>query len=192
MSIRVTVFTSIIGLATFVLSPAQAEQSEFLIPGSVLCNNYDPVDETCRTITEVTRVEGNLRYSRSRRKVALPDESLLLETEGISQVDGLRVCGVRPTAEPRITPADSKFAEAVMTVHTSKRDFRIARGDCVVYKPCGSDYHLFLIQDGKLDDRQRSLTTIFYPGDPRIDRVTLRGRIFGIPEAAPSDCEPIS
>jgi len=192
MSIRVPVFASIIGAVLLSVGPAHAQQSEFLTPGSVLCSNYDPLTDTCRTITNITRVEGDLRYSRSRRKVALPDESLLLETEGVSRVDGLRVCGVAPTAEPRITPADSKYAEALLLVHTRKRDYRIERGDCIVYKPCGTGYHLFRFLDGKLDDKQRSLTTIFYPGDPRIDRVTLRDRVFAVPETPPSECEPTS
>ncbi len=192
MSTRTMIFTLALGMSVATANLAADEQSEFLTLGSVLCSNFEPLTQTCRTITEITKIDGNLRYSRSRRKVALPDESLLLETEGIARVEGLRICGVRPTAEPRVTPADSQYAEAILTVHTRKRDFRIARGDCIVYKPCGSGYHLFLFQDGKLDDRQRSLTTIFYPGDPRIDRVTLRDRVFGVPETPPSECEPLS
>ncbi len=182
----------ILAAAALLTGTVQAAENDLLIEGSVLCSNFDPLTDTCRTITAVTKIDGNLRYSRSRRKVALPDESLLLETEGIARVEGLRVCGVRPTAKPRVTPADSKYAAAVLMVHIRKRDFRIKRGDCIIYKPCGSGYHLFRFQNGRLDDKQRSFTTVFRPGDPRIGRITLRDRVFGVPETPPSECEPVS
>lgn len=189
---RMQVF-GLTGSLMALLVPAQvsAEPTPLFPAGSVLCSNFDPLTQTCRTITEVTRLEGDLRYSKSRRHVAVPDEMLLLETEGTARVDGLQVCGVEPTAPPRLSPMSNRYAEAVLHVHIEKRDYRLARGDCLIYKPCGSGYHLLRMQDGVVDDRPRSLTKIFLPGDPRIERVTLRERIFGVPEPVPSECEPI-
>ena len=171
---------------------AMAQTEPRFAEGSVLCSNFDPLTETCRTITDVTRVDGNLRYAKSRRYVAVPDEMLLLETEGTSRIDGAKVCGIGVTAPPRITPSYSRYADAILTVHIRKRDYKIARGDCLIYKPCGTGYHLHRLQEGVIDDKARSLTTIFAPDDPRIGRLTLRERVFGIPEPVPSQCEPTS
>ena len=188
---RASVFGTISAVA--LLSPllASAEPTPLFPTGSLLCSNYDPVTATCRTITEVTRLDGDMRYAKSRRHVALPDEMLLLETEGVARVDGLKVCGVRPTAPPRITPMSSRYAEPILQVHIEKRDYRLARGDCLIYKPCGSGYHMLRVQAGIVDDKPRSLTTIFPPGDPMIEQITLRKRVFGIPEPVPSECEPM-
>ena len=172
--------------------PALADAQPSFEAGSILCSNLDPLNETCSGITEVTRIEGDLRYAKSRRHVAVPDEMLLLETEGTARIDGAKVCGVGVTAPPRITPSYSRYADAILTVHIRKRDYKIARGDCLIYKPCGSGYHLHRLQEGVFDDKPRSLTTIFAPGDPRIARLTLRERIFGVPENVPSECEPLS
>lgn len=171
--------------------PAQAETVPVIETGSVLCSNFDPLTETCRTIAEVTRVAGDLRYVRARRNIALPDEAILLESEGVSRVDGRRSCLLAPTATPRVTPETSRYAEAVLAVFTRKRNFRIERGDCIVYKPCGTGWHLFHEQGGVMDPKIRAFTTIFPPGDPRIPRLSLRERVFGVPEVPPSECEPV-
>jgi len=170
----------------------QADSMPVFSTGSVICSNFDPLTESCSTITEVTRIDGDLRHAKSRRYVAVPGEMLLLETEGTSRVDGPKVCGVGVTAEPRITPSYSRYADAILTVHNRKRDYKIGRGDCVIYKPCGSGYHLHRLQEGVIDDKPRSLSTVFAPGDPRIGRLSLRERIFGVPEDVPTECEPLS
>jgi hypothetical protein len=189
---RVRFFSFLIAATASLSSgPAFAEPSALFAPGSIICINFDPLSNTCRTINAVTRIEGDLRYDTSRRNVAVPGEALLLETEGVARVDGLKVCGIAATAPPRITPVYSRYADAIRSVHIQKRDYRIARGDCLIYKPCGTAFHIYRLQDGVLDEKPRSIATVFEPDDPRIESLTLRERIFGVLEPLPPLCEPI-
>lgn len=180
----------ILRLALFAaLSATPVAAEELFRPGTVLCSNYNDRTRSCRTITTVVRVEDGKRYARSRRMVAMPDENLLLETEGVAWVEGNRVCGIGPTAEPRFSPVKSRYNPVLMQVYKDKRDKKLARGVCHEYRRCGEGWSVYVSYDDQPEARMVSWTRIFGPDDKGGLGLTLRYREFGISERPPRRCD---
>jgi len=180
----------VMAMALLPSSPSIAQESLFEA-GTVLCSNYQPRNRSCRTITTVTSLDDDRRYARSRRMVAMPDENLLLETEGVDRIDGKRVCGIGPTGEPRISPDHYSYTPVLLAVYKDKRDKKLARGVCHEYRRCGSGWHVYITYDDAPEPRLVSLTTVFGPDDPARLGLSLRYREFGVNERTPSDCNPL-
>ena len=179
----------LMGMAVLPATPSLAQENLFEL-GTVLCSNYDERTRTCRTITTVTTLDDDLRYARTRRMVAMPDENLLLETQGVDRVEGNRVCGIGPTGEPRVSPDHYSYTSVLLAVYKDKRDKKIARGVCHEYRRCGAGWHVYITYDDQPEPRLVSFTTMFGPEDPRRFGLSLRYREFGVNERTPSDCPP--
>lgn len=179
-------------LAALISTPyasAQANENLFAA-GTVLCSNFSQRHRTCRAITTVTALDGDLRYAISRRMVAMPEENLLLQTEDVARVEGNRVCGMGPTAEPRFTPDHYSYTPVLMAVYKDKRDEKLARGVCHEYRKCGAGWDVYVSYDDVSEAKPVSFTTVFSPDDPGRFGLSLRYREFGVAERTPSDCAP--
>ena len=182
-------------LAVVVSSPAYADglfvESENLFEeGTVLCSNFRERTRSCRTITTITALEDGVRSSRSRRFVAMPDENLLLETEGTARVDGTKVCAMGKIADPRLTPDHHAYAEVLIAIYERRRDRKITRGVCHEYRRCGTGWEVYITYDDDPVPRLVSYTTVFGPDDPGRLGLSLRYREFGVKERAVSECSP--
>ena len=176
-----------------VSSPVMADSLDvtadgLFLPGTVLCSNFDPRTRSCRTITTVTALENGVRYSRSRRFIAMPDENLLLETEGTGRVDGTKVCASGPTADPVISPDYHGYADVLLSVYERRRDRKIERGVCHEYQRCGAGWEVYISYDDEPKPRLVSITTVFGPDDPGRLGLSLRYRKFGVTEPSISEC----
>jgi len=179
-------------LALLMAVPANAQEDDLFAVGTVFCSNHDPLTQTCKTITTVTQQQGSIRYSRSLRRIALPDSQVLMETQGFGRVEGSKTCALGSTAPPSVTPPDNEYVPALLTVYVSKRDSLIAKGVCAEYRPCGSGYRVYRTHDGLHEPKLIAFATIFRAGDPRIASLTPRDRVFGVPEPIKPECEPLS
>lgn len=159
-------------------------------PGTVLCSNYRERTRSCRTITTVTALQDGVRYTQSRRFVAMPDENLLLETEGTARVEGNKVCAIGPTADPRISPDHHPYAAVLIAVYERRRDKKIRRGVCHEYRRCGTGWEVYITYDDEPEPRLVSYTTVFGPQDEGRLGLSLRYREFGVSERAVSECSP--
>jgi len=182
-------------LAALLSSPSYADglpvASENLFEtGTVLCSNFRPRTRSCRTITTVTALEDDVRHSQSRRFVAMPDENLLLETEGTARVEGTKVCASGPTADPTLTPDHHAYHEVLIAVYERRRDKKIGRGVCHEYRRCGTGWEVYITYDDEPEPRLVSFTTVFGPNDPGRLGLSLRYREFGVSERAVSECSP--
>ena len=179
-------------LASFCLTPCAPvfANDDLFAAGTVLCSNFSKRFRTCPAITTVTSLEGDLRYAISRRMVAMPEENLLLETEDVARVEGNKVCGIGPTAEPRISPDHYSYTPVLLAVYKDKRDKKLARGVCHEYRPCGDGWDVYVSYEDVAEAKPVSFTTVFGPDDPGRFGLSLRYREFGIAERTPSDCAP--
>lgn len=158
--------------------------------GTVLCSNFRPRTRSCRTITTVTALEDGVRSTESRRFVAMPDENLLLETEGTARVERTKVCALGPTADPRMTPDHHAYAEVLIAIYERRRDKKITRGVCHEYRRCGAGWEVYISYNDEDEPRLVSFTTVFGPDDPGRLGLSLRYREFGVRERAVSECSP--
>jgi len=166
------------------------EPVDLFATGTVLCSNFEPRTRSCRTITTVKALEGGVRYSHSRRFVAMPDENLLLETEGIARVEGTKVCAVGPTAVPQLSPDHHAYSAVLLVIYERRRDKKIERGVCHEYRRCGPGWEVYISYDDEPAPRLVSYTTVFGPDDPGRFGLSLRYREFGVKERAVSECSP--
>ena len=183
--------------AVILSSPAYAdalwvEDEDLFAAGTVLCSNFQPRTRSCRTITTVSALQDGMRHSSSRRFIAMPDENLLLETEGMGRVEGTKVCAVGPTADPRISPDHHAYAEVLVAIYERRRDKKIERGVCHEYRRCGAGWEVYINYDDEPDPRLVSFTTVFGPDDPGRFGLSLRYREFGVRERTVSKCPPSS
>ena len=180
-------------LTVILSSPAYAdglfvESDNLFEEGTVLCSNFQARTRSCRTITTVTALEDGVRFARSRRFVAMPDENLLLETEGTAGVEGTKVCALGPTVDPKITPDHHAYAEVLLAIYERRRDKKISRGVCHEYRRCGSGWEVYISYDDEPEPRLVSFTTVFGPDDPGRLGLSLRYREFGVKESTISEC----
>lgn len=180
-----------LALAAALLAASPVAASDLFEPGAVLCSNYDALTRTCRTITTVTAVEEGRRYAQSRRMVAMPDENLLLETEGVARIEGNRVCSLSDTAEPRFSPGHYAYTSVLISVYKSKRDEKLRRGVCHEYRPCGDGWNVYISFEDEPEPRLVSWTRIFGPRDAERLGLELRYRDFGERELTPVRCGAI-
>lgn len=181
------IFLTALSAAPF--SRAIAAESLFEA-GTVLCSNFVERNRTCRAITTVTSLDGDLRYAVSRRMVAMPEENLLLETAEIARVIGNKVCAIGPTAEPVIAPDHYSYTPVLLSVYKDKRDEKLSRGVCHEYRQCADGWDVYVSYDDAPEPSLVSFTTVFGPNDPGRFGLSLRYREFGIAERTPSKCAP--
>ena len=181
--------------AVVLSSPAYADalpvaDDTLFAAGTVLCSNFQARTRSCRTITTVTALQDGVRHAHSRRFVAMPDENLLLETQGMGRVEGTKVCAAGPTADPMVTPDHHAYAAVLLAIYERGRDKKISRGVCHEYRRCGSGWEVYISYDDEPEPRLVSYTTVFGPDDPGRFGLSLRYREFGVKERAVSECSP--